>query len=359
MIESLFDTFIPSFEDIPIVLSVACFFLSFFIFVFLITQQQFKNLYGRWDARSAPADEAVLMELLVSGNVSLLSHLHRRSSTRDMIVRFASKLQGESINRLIGAYSYLGFAVDDFKLLVHSSLIERMKALQRCRILRLPLPEEAWARLLSHPDQVFRWATMEYLILLKAKDSLLWLLWFLKMPQNQEAGMALHLSCCFARSSPFALPFLLDHSDDKFLRKIWIQTLAIYPVDGIEEIILQKIGEKPDVDMLCMGMRALGASSSDQTKEFLLRLATHKDWNVRRLLAELLQAFSDSDIIDCLGYLAEDISFPVRMQALETLNALGDLGRLELERISTTEGHPSHQLVQKVISFDSRDRRSA
>ena len=359
MITNLFETLVLSFQDIPIFLSVGCFFLAFAILAFLITRQQFVNLYGRWDARSAADDEAVLMELLASGNVSLLSRLHRRNSTRDMIVRFASKLQGDSIHQLIGAYSYLGFAVDDFRLLAQSSLIERMKALQRCRILRLPLPEEAWAQLLMNPDQVFRWATMEYLILLKAKDSLLWLLWFLKMPENQQAGMALHLSCCFAKSSPFAFPFLLDHSDDKFLRKIWIQTLAIYPVDGTEDIILQKLGERPDIEMLCIGMRALGASSSESTKEFLLRLATHKDWNVRRLLAELLHAFNDADIIDCLGYLAEDVSFPVRMQALETLSVLGDSGRMELERIARAEGHPSNLLVQKVIGFETNDRRIA
>lgn len=351
--------FVTSFDSVPVFMTVGCLFLSFFIFVFLITHQQFKNLYGRWDARALAADEAVLMDLLATGNVSLLSRLHRRNSTRDLIVRFASKLQGESMNQLIGAYSFLGFAVEDFKMLVSGDLVERTKSLQRCRTLRLPLPEEAWTSLLNHPDLVFRWATMEYLILIKSKESLLWLLWFLKDPKNQEAGMALHLSCCFAKSSPSAFPFLLDHSDDRFLCKIWLQTLAIYPVDGTEDIILQKLGERPNVDLLCMAMRALGGSSSDRTKSFLIRLAPHKDWNVRRLLAELLHAFNDSDIIDCLGFLAEDVSFPVRMQALETLSTLGESGQAELARIAEAEGHPSHQLVQKIISYDRGDRRTA
>jgi hypothetical protein len=352
-------TLFNNFSDIPVYASIICFALAVSIFLFLILHQQVLNIYKVFDARFAAGDEQIIMEIVTSGNNSLLSGLHRTHSTRDMIIRIASKLQGESVTQLVGIYSYLGFAVDDFKRLATGSLVERMRALQRCRTMRLTLPEEAWATLLRHPDQTFRWASMEYLILLKTKDSLLWLLWFLKIPQNQQTGMALHLCCCFAKNSPMAFPFLLDHSDDPFLKKIWLQTLALYPVPGSEDVVMSKLGQKPSVDLLCMAMKALGASSSNQTKGFLLNLAMHKDWNVRKLLAEVLQNFSDGDVIDCLGYLAEDVSFPVRMSALETLSLLGEPGHIELERIADAPGHPSNLLVHKIIGLTAPDKRTA
>ncbi|RYZ48803.1 MAG: hypothetical protein EOP07_25355, partial [Proteobacteria bacterium] len=255
-----------NFSDIPVYASIVCLALAVSIFLFLILNQQLLNLYKIFDSRFSASDERIIMEIVTSGNNSLLSGLHRTNNTRDKIINIASKLQGESVTQLVGVYSYLGFAVDDFKRLASGSLVERMRALQRCRTMRLTLPEEAWGTLLSHPNQTFRWAAMEYLILLKTKDSLLWLLWFLKIPHNQQTGMALHLCCCFAKNSPMAFPFLLDHSDDPFLKKIWLQTLALYPVAGSEDIVMSKLGQKPSVEFLCMAMKALGASSSNQTK---------------------------------------------------------------------------------------------
>jgi len=349
---------LTSFSDLPIYASMACFVLTLSIFLFLILHQQIANLYKRWDSRFSAADEATLMELLATGNAALLPKLHRSYHTRDMIVRIASKMQGDGVTLLIGAYSFLGFAVADFKDLAEANLLRRMKALERCRTLKLPLPESAWGVLLSYRDQTFRWSAMEYLILLKAKDSLLWLLWFLNVPHNQVTGMALHLSCCFAKTSPLVLPILLDHSDDKFLHKIWLQTLALYPVVGSEDIILRIMGERPATEILGFGMRALAASSSETTKQFLLVQAIHKDWTVRKLVAELLQSFSDMEVIDCLGFLAEDMSFPVRMEALETLNMLGPLGQIELDRIAQMDNHPAKLLVEKIIGTDG-SRRSA
>ncbi|MBC7658548.1 MAG: hypothetical protein H7249_02480 [Chitinophagaceae bacterium] len=202
MIPSTFETTLATLSDIPVYLAAASFLLAFTIFVFLIIHQQFKGLYRLWDERFAERDEDLLMQLIATGNVSLLAKLNRSQSTRDLIIRIASKLQGEAVHQLIGAYNYLGFAMDDFHQLAHSNIVRRMQALQRCRTLKLPLPNEAWTKLLEHPNQTYRWAAMEYLILVKAKDSLLWLLAFLQLPFNQETGMALHLSCCFAKTSP-------------------------------------------------------------------------------------------------------------------------------------------------------------
>ncbi|RZA24885.1 MAG: HEAT repeat domain-containing protein [Proteobacteria bacterium] len=333
---------------IPLGLALVCFVMAFAIFVYLIVQQQFGRLYTHWDERYVAEDEETIIELLATQNSALLAKLHRRRSTRDLIVRFSGKLQGDSTAVLVAAYSYLGFAIHDIKLLASAPLVKRMQALQRCRLLRLPLPDEAWRVMLNHSDLTYRWAAMEYLVLSREKESLLWLSWFLNQAENRETGMALHLSCCLAKTSPSVFPFLLDHSRDIFLTRIWLHTLSLYPVPGSEGIVMNKIGDKPNSDLLMLGMRALAAAPSETTKRYLFDLANHRDWNVRRLLAELLQGFQDPQVVHCLEELSEDMSFPVRMQALESLLVNGEEGRDVLRGIARIPDHPSHSLIATV-----------
>lgn len=335
-------------NQIPLILASLCCVLAVGIFLFLVINQQFAKVFKIWDSKFVEHDEAVLIELLTTQDTMLLRKLHRRQSTRDLIVRLAGKIQGDSTAALIGAYAYLGFAIADIKLLASSPLVTRMRALQRCRTLRLPLPDEAWRVMLNHTDITYRWAAMEYLILSREKESLLWLAWFLNQAQNRETGMALHLSCCLAKTSPGVFPFLLDHSQDPFLTRVWLHTLSLYPVPGSEEIVMKKMGVKPSSDLLMNGMRALAAAPSESTKAYLFSLASHQDWNIRRLLAELLQGFQDPQVISCLAELAEDMSFPVRMQALESLMVNGDEGRFVVRGIGRIPDHPSHSLVKAV-----------
>jgi hypothetical protein len=337
---------------IPLALAIVCFALAFGIFLYLIVQQQLSRVYWSWNARYAAEDEATIIELLATQDRVLLGRLHRRRSTRDLIVLFAGKLQGDSTAILVAAYSYLGFAIRDIERLASAPLVQRMQALQRCRILRLPLPDDAWRAMLNHSDLTYRWAAMEYLILSRGKESLLWLSGFLNQPENRETGMALHLSCCLAKTSPAIFPFLLDHSKDVFLIRVWLHTLSLYPVPGSEDVVMHKMGDKPNSELLMLGMRALAAAPSEVTKAYLFRLSNHRDWNVRRLLAELLQSFQDPQVIHCLEELSEDLAFPVRMQALESLLVNGEEGRRVLRGIARIADHPSRALLATVTGFE-------
>ena len=298
--------------------------------------------------RNLKRGEALILEFIQTSDGDHLAGLSRSQELRDLIVRMGTNLSGDIQTKLMLAYDHLGFVLDDFRAMARSDSAERVFALERCRSLCVPLPEEAWPLLLRSRTLVCRWATMEYLVLMKGRAAMPWVIHFIYHGANRKKGVILHMLACLARVSPEIIPVLLDHCDDDFYREALVRTLTSYPAPGCESIIARSIGTGSSPELLISGIRALGVHPSPTSRPFLLALIGHENWAVRMMVADSLKAFVEPEVNEALTTLTIDTSFQVRTKAVSSLIALGN--RESLEMLAEDPSHPSHGIYKRLTA---------
>ncbi len=214
----------------------------------------------------------------------------------------------------------------------------------------MPLPEEAWPYLLASRNWIFRWAVMDYLIAVKGKAALPWVMGFLAQKQNQHKGMLLHLFASMAAVSPEVLPVLVEHTDRDSYRELLFKTLAVYPCPGAECLVLQclqaAVQTEPRTELLLAALAALAQHPAVESVAAVVLATEHADPAVRELAAASLGQLQDPASVAVLDVLALDGSYSVRIAAVEALYQFGPVAAAELAAIAAVPDHPSYPLLK-------------
>lgn len=269
---------------------------------------------------------------------------------QDTIINMARLNSGEYKTRLMLLYHHLGFTKIDSKNLNSLSLAKKINAIERCRVLDIPMPDEVFHKHIKSKNLVFRWMLMEYVIHLKGKKSLpLVISYLFNQNQRNHRGITLHLLCCLAEKSPESIPFLLDHCDDLYFKEIILHVFTIYPVAGQEELILSQINSNFPEELIIAAVKALVSNPSISLLHAIKELAQHQNWVIRMIAIKSLTQYPVAQVRDCLEAAILDVSYHVRLNAIKTIISfqpeLDDL----ISEVISEKMHPSHEILNLAL----------
>ncbi len=307
-----------------------------------------RDARSRYAARNIEADERRILQFIQSGDPKLAAEMTRTVALREHIIKVGRGLSGDLLSKLMILYTTLEFTRGDFRAMAHGRRQTRLLAMERCRALLIPLPEEAWSILLSDRLPSARWAAMEYLIAAKGRAALPWVLHYIveeTAKRKARKGVLVHLAACLAQHTPEILPHLLDHVDRDAHREILLLVLAQYPSLGAEHRIVRALRADSSASLLLAGVKALGSHPSRDSLAAIGFLAENKIAGIRQAVAEALSRFGDPAAADMLGRLAVDSSYQVRLAAVTSLVELR--ADLEIEVIAQDPAHPAHLMWRR------------
>lgn len=335
-----------------VLLSTLCLFLLLVVFCLFVWRLS-KNLRWAYLNRNLAGDEEQVLRFLDEEMELSELQLTCNHATKVQIVKLAAALSGKEKTKLRLLYEHLGFFDEDAFFLRRGSYKKQVEALARLRQLEIVLPDIAWQYMLQHRSLIFRWATMEYLITVKRDKSLLWLTAFICHPMNQSQGVIQHLFSCLAKHSPESLLVLLEHAPNTMVIEQALRTLAVYPQPAAVSLVIAHLKTTESEETFIAAIKALGAAPNEKTLDLFRIAIRHYHWVVRLQIGKALQNFAMEESEDLLRILAEDSSYYVRKQAMETLNALqGQTSKLYRE-IAEDEDHPSNDLLHHINEMRS------
>lgn len=297
--------------------------------------------------RLSTAPETILSLLESQAWQIQMPHIRHSTVLRDGILHLASSFAGDLSEKLLILYNHLGFLKQDHSDLRSSNHGRVIAALSRCRTMRIPLSNQEWEALMSHPYQAVTWAAMEYIITMKGKQSLLWVLQFLHSRECPK-GVALHLMSCIGKISPEVLPVVLEHCDGSKLQEILLRAMTAYPVASGGKAIVSVLQTNGELEVLIAGVKALAVNPIHTSEAVFHQLARNPSWVVRMLAAETLSLFDSAESLAILELLSLDMSYYVRQKAIASIANLPSRGASILETIANTPDHPSQNLCAEL-----------
>lgn len=319
--------------------------LSFTALVVILFGIRFyKALHKRYQQEYFDEDKLKVTSYLETLDLSVAEQIISRSRyLKNYIRRLAETVDGDMTQQLLDLYIELGFLDRDLSRLSSWWYYRRVDALTSLRAFQYRLDDEAWDKLLTETRWEFRWATMEYYVSVKGKQSLNRLVSFLSARKNIYQGNLHHLLSHFASINGESIAYLLRFSDDERLREALLKTLSIYPVPGSETIIRGSFNVMATRSVIVAGLEALSVHPDSANLAFLEQFTMHEDQQVRTLLAKNLRHYAGG--VDLLANLAIDGSFEVRAQVSLALEELLPYSGTIVAEILRNPQHPCHQFL--------------
>lgn len=315
------------------------------IMISIIVSRVTRSVWNHWRAHHLVNDRAAILRVIAGTPPYGLEHVHRRAVTRNMIAALAERAAGEELSRLSMAYTALGFAERDFKILHGRSRKARARALARCRDLLLPLPADGWRYLIEDRDPVVRWAAREYVVATKGLQALPWVLGSLNSMQPEELGVTLHILCCLAQRAPDAVLTVMRCTDNPLLVELCLRTLAAYPLPQSHGLILRHLRVDASDETFIAAMKALGTYPSPEALQTYRSCVKHHHWVVRLEAAKALQMYPQPEAIAVADALAGDPNYFVRREAVRSLILLRSLSQQIIDKIRTASHHPAASIL--------------
>lgn len=260
--------------------------------------------------------------LLKAYDARLLEHLPKGDrDIRDYLVSMAENVEGDVAEQLLHIYRQQGFLAADLTAIGSDWQHRRVAALARLRAFRFPLKDRQWQRLMSYSEPWFRWAVMDYLVMVQGKNSFRWLALYLGGSMTVPQGNLMHLIARYGQTHAESLPFILEHWQDGNVRRAVLKTLSLYPVPGSADAIRRSFHLLSPPEVILVGLNALKVHPDPGNITFLQQFSFHEDWRVRLHLVDAISSYAAAT--ELLDILALDGCFEVRCQAASALLRLG------------------------------------
>lgn len=288
---------------------------------------------------------AKIDNLLRSFDGSLLKTLPKGdAASRDYLVSMAENVEGEVSDRLLAIYRHQGFLSQDLEALSSDWQHRRVSAVARLRAFRYPLTDSQWTMLMAHSEPWFRWAVMDYLVMVQGKNSFRWLALYLGGSVAIPQGNLMHLIARYGQAHAESLPFILEHWQDVTVRRAVLKTLSLYPVPGSAPAIRQSFHLLSPPEIILVGLSALKVHPDGENVAFLQQFSWHEDWRVRLHLVDAISSYPDA--IELLDRLALDGCHEVRCQAASAMVQLGPPAEDKIAAILAEAQHPCRPLLE-------------
>lgn len=274
------------------------------------------------------------------------------SDCRDYLVSMAQNVEGDIAERLLHIYRQQGFLAADLGAINSSWQHRRVAALARLRAFRFPLGDQQWQQLMSSAEPWFRWAVMDYLVMVQGKNSFRWLALYLGGSMTVPQGNLMHLIARYGQTHAESLPFILEHWQDGNVRRAVLKTLSLYPVPGSAEAIRRSFHLLSPPEVILVGLNALKVHPDFDNITFLQQFSWHEDWRVRLHLVDAISSYPSAT--ELLDILALDGCFEVRCQAASALVQLG--AEDTIAAIVSQKDHPCRPLFASAATGRSLSR---
>lgn len=318
--------------------------------VFFMLGASFAKQMRRQRRRHRSQIEAEIIAALAAGiDLPEVQSLQPSPELRDTIAACAVHLAGEDRRRLLLLYAKFGFARQDLKELFSIRNWRCAQALRRSRDLLSPLPDFAWRHLLGKRSFAIRWAAAEYLVTLKGRASLPWILPFLNLQQIRAQGAALHILSSLAATSPETLTMIAEHTDNQFIIELCLRCMANYPSSSAESCTLRLLKVHASEETFIAAMKVLKRYPTSDVLTVYKLCVKHPHWVVRLEIAKGLAQFMSTEAVELLEDLTIDTQYYVRVQSLSSLIAMGHPGASVLAAIENDPDHPSHQILKGML----------
>lgn len=282
--------------------------------------------------------------LLKGYDASLLDTLPpAKTDIRDYLVSMAENVEGDVNQRLLAIYRHQGYLEADLEDLDSRWQFKRVHAVARLRAFKYPLADKQWQKLMTSRQHWFRWAVMDYLVMVQGKNSFRWLALYLGGSLSIPQGNLMHLIARFGQAHAESLPFILEHWQDTDVRRAVLKTLSLYPVPGCAPAIRRSFHLMAPAEVTLVGLSALKVHPDPDNIEFLTQFVWHEDWRVRLHLVDALSSYPEA--VELLAGLALDGCFEVRCQAASALVQLGPVAGNKIDEILAVAQHPSRILL--------------